>query len=90
MRQGCLLAPYLFFIVAEVLNAMVTREMELRKVRGIQLPFLNKQQVVAQYADNTSFTLLGKEEPASNLIYLLETFCLATGLVLNWTKSTGH
>jgi hypothetical protein len=25
-----------------------------------------------------------------NLIYTLETFCMASGLVLNWQKSSGH
>ena len=33
------LAPYLFLIVAEVLNAMVSQEMREGRVQGISLPF---------------------------------------------------
>ena len=54
------------------------------------MPFEGRQQIIAQYTDDTSFTLLGDEEKVRNLIYLLETFCLASGLVLNWTKSNGY
>ena len=83
VRQGCPLAPYLFLIVAEVLNAMVSQEMREGRVQGISPPFEGRQQIIAQYADDTSFTLFGDKEKVRCLVYLLETFCLATGLVLN-------
>ena len=88
--QGCPLALYLFLIVAEVLNAMVSQEMREGRVQGISLPFEGRQQIIAQYADDTSFTLFGDEEKVRCLVYLLETFCMATGLMLNWTKSNGY
>lgn len=59
-------------------------------MKGISLPVENRQQVLAQYVDNTLFTLLGEEESVRNLIYFLETFCGASGLVLNWQKSYGY
>jgi exonuclease III len=90
VRQGCPVAPYLFIIAAEVLNIMVMAEMVAGRVKGIELPFGNRQQIIAQYADDTSFTLRGEKEPVRNLIYILETFCAASGLVLNWGKSSGH
>ena len=90
VRQGCPLAPYLFLIVAEVLNAMVSQEMRAGRVQGISLPFKGRQQIIAQYANDTSFTLFGDEEKVRCLIYLLERFCMATGLVLNWTKSSRY
>jgi hypothetical protein len=46
IRQGCPLAPYLFLLVAEVLNAMVRKEVKTGTVRGISLPFGNRQQVI--------------------------------------------
>ena len=55
VRQGCLLAPYLFLIVAEVLNSMVVKETLNDRVQGSKLPFLDKQQIIAQYADDTYF-----------------------------------
>jgi hypothetical protein len=90
VRQGCPLAPYLFIIAAEVLNMMVKAEVVSGHVKGIELPCGNRQQIIAQYADDTSFTLRGEEESVRNLIYLLETFCAASGLVLNWRKSCGY
>ena len=89
VRQGCLLAPYLFLLVAEVLNAMVKRGMEQGQVKGVKLPG-DREQVTAQYADDTSFTLAGEEVPVRNLIRILNTFCLASGLVLNWQKSSAY
>jgi hypothetical protein len=90
VRQGCPVAPYLFIIAAKVLNIMVMTEMEAGRVKGIELPFSNRQQIIAQYVHNTSFTLRGEEESVRNLIYLLETFCAASGLVLNWRKLSGY
>jgi hypothetical protein len=57
MQQGCPLAPYLFFIVAEVLNASVKQAEGIGLVKGIQLPIDGKQQTLTQYVDDTSFTL---------------------------------
>ena len=90
VRQGCPLAPYLFLIVAEALNAMISQEMRAGRIQGISLSFEGCQQIIAQYANNTSFTLYGDEVKVRWLVYLLETFCLATGLVLNWTKSNDY
>lgn len=90
VRQGCPLAPYLFLIIAEILNTMVTKEMELGSVQDISLPVLGRHQIMAQYADDTSFTLLGDEEKVKNLIHILKTFCAASRLVLNWAKSCGY
>ena len=89
VQQGCPLAPYLFFIIAEVLNAMVKRGVKLGDIKGIKLPG-NREQITDQYANDTSFTLADEEEPVRNLIHTLNTFCLASGLVLNWQKSCAY
>jgi hypothetical protein len=89
VRQGCPLAPYLFLIIAEVLNAMVKQGMTLGDVKGVKLPG-GREQVTVQYADDTSFTLAGEEEPVRKLIQILNSFCLASGLVLNWQKSSAY
>jgi hypothetical protein len=89
VRQGCSLVPYLFLIIAEVLNAMVKRGMDLGSIKGIKLP-KEKEQVTAQYADDTLFILAGEEVPVCNLIQILNSFCLASGLVLNWQKSSAY
>lgn len=90
VRQGCPLAPYLFIIMAEALNVMVKSEVTLGNIKGITLPGNARQQTLAQYADDTSFTLLGEEQPIRYLLYTLDTFCMATGLIINWDKSCGY
>jgi hypothetical protein len=69
---------------------MVVSDVSVGRIRGIQLPLEGSQQVIAQYVDDTSFMLFGEERPVRNLIYTLDSFCLASGLVLNWLKSCGY
>jgi hypothetical protein len=72
------------------MNAMIKTEVAVGVVKEIKLPGGTRQQVIAQYANDTSSTLLGEEESLRCLIYILETFCLSFGLVLNWNKSSGY
>ena len=65
---------------------MVAAEMEFRRIKGIELPFKNRLQIIAQYADDTSFTLRGEKEAVRNLIYLLEIFYAASSLVINSSR----
>lgn len=89
VRQGCPIAPYLFLIVSEALNSLVKKHVDLGLVKGIVLPF-GKQQVLLHYADDTSFTLRGEQESVNHLVSLLQTFCAASGLELNWAKSRAY
>jgi hypothetical protein len=73
----------MFLIVAEVMNAMVKQELELGKVLGIELLGEGKQQVIAQYMDDTSLTLRGEKGSFKKLIYTVDTFYLSSELVLN-------
>jgi hypothetical protein len=57
VRQECPLVAYFFLVVAEVMNAMIKAEVSARMVKGINLPGRAHQQVIAQYADDTSLTL---------------------------------
>lgn len=69
---------------------MVQAEGRVGRVKGSTLPMRERQQILARNADDTSFTLLGEERSARNLINMLETFCMASRLVINWTKSSGY
>jgi len=60
VRQGCPLAPYLFLIVVEVMNSMFKEGVSHSLIKGIRLPVEDRQQVMAQCADDTSLTLLGR------------------------------
>lgn len=87
---SCPLAPYLFLIVAEVLNNMVKKGMKGGLVKGVSLPIEDRQQIIAQFAHDTSFTLHGKEEHVKNLLQISKLFCCSSRLVVNWLKSCGY
>lgn len=73
---------------------MVKKGVEMEVVKGVSLPVQGKEQVIAQFVDNTWFILQGEDSgeelPVKALIQLLDTFCLAYGLVVNWQKSCGY
>lgn len=56
---------------------------------GINLPGATSQQLTLQYADDTSFFVRAKEQ-VKTLIDILDTFALASGLVINWAKSSDY
>ena len=80
----------MFLIVVEALNVMVDKEIGKGRMEGMSISFARRQQTIAQYANNTLFTLLGDKKKVWNLVYMLDTFCLTIGLVLNWSKSSGY
>lgn len=82
VRQGCPLAPYLFLIVAEVLNFMVKEQARVEAIQGIQLPF-DRQKILLQYADDTTLILRGEEILVRHMILTLDTFCNASGIIFN-------
>jgi hypothetical protein len=90
VRQGCPLAPYLFLIIGEVLNLCIKAEVEVGRIRGITLPGALEQQTIAQYADDSSLTLRGEENIVSNAVLTLDSFSIASGLHLNWEKSSAY
>ena len=57
IRHGCLLAPYLFLIIGEILNYNVRREAQLRRIKGIEIPSAPEDQLIAKFADDTSLTI---------------------------------
>jgi hypothetical protein len=87
VRQGCPLAPYLFLLVGETLHAATRVAVAANKLSGIVLPDGVSQQTLLQYADDTTFTLVGEERNLLAISSLLQDFGHATGLVYNTRKS---
>lgn len=83
------LVSYLFFIVVEVLNSIIMIEANLGIVRKIQ-PIANLQQIMAQYANDTSLKLLGEETNIQYVMYIIEIFFLRLDFLLNSNKSSEH
>jgi hypothetical protein len=63
--------------------------MAIGEVKGIKLPY-GKEQVITQCTENTSFTLSREEVPVRKLMQILNTFCLASGLVINCQKLSAY
>jgi hypothetical protein len=83
LRQGDPLSPYLFLIAADVLQWLVKLDDVLWHplLDGAPCPVL-------QYADDTLIIMRGDGSAAWRLRLLLQQFELATGLRINYHKST--
>jgi exonuclease III len=90
VRQGCPLAPYLFLVVGEILNHTIKREVHRGRIKGIELPGALEPQTVAQYADDTSLTICGEEQPVRTTMRTLQSFSQASGLLINEEKSSAY
>jgi hypothetical protein len=87
VHQGCPLAPYLIVTVAKALNVV-------EKKCGIDwtyqrhlLPQCLTQQIISQYAHDTSFTMRVEEASMDNLVVIIKSFRFAYGVEINWHKS---
>jgi hypothetical protein len=90
VRQGCPLAPYLLLIIGEFLNFAIKREVGRGRIKGINLPGAPETQIIAQFADDTSLFIRGEEGPMRATAETLQQFSLASGLVINDSKSFAY
>lgn len=49
-----------------------------------------RQQIMAQYANDTSLTLRSEERNIRQVIYILQIFCMGLRLILKWNKLSGY
>ncbi|CAN6226415.1 unnamed protein product [Urochloa humidicola] len=83
LRQGDPLSPYLFLLVADVLQQMIKNTPGIRHLAAddVACPVL-------QYADDTLIVVRAKERDLLLLKAVLDKFSAATGLRINYDKST--
>jgi len=83
LRQGDPLSPYLFLLVADVLQQMIQKDPVIKH------PISSNQPCpVLQYADDTLILVSADAASVQRLKDLLDAFALATGLHINFHKST--
>ena len=88
LRQGDPLSPMLFNIVAEGLNGLMTNALEKRLFRGF-LSGTNKVEIsLLQYVDDTIFFGEATMENVRGIKAILRAFELASGLKINFAKSS--
>jgi hypothetical protein len=85
VRQGCLLALYLFILATDVLRHML--EDPKHEIEGLILPRGGCVQDQT-FADNTALYLKGTHNNMSKTRTILDLFCRASGAKVNWGKST--
>ncbi|WVZ49731.1 LOW QUALITY PROTEIN: hypothetical protein U9M48_001062, partial [Paspalum notatum var. saurae] len=83
LRQGDPISPYLFILVADVLQALITSSGEVHHPLVPSLPC-----PILQYADDTLLIIPALQEEVQALKTLLDLFSEATGLRINFQKST--
>jgi hypothetical protein len=83
LRQGDPLSPYLFILVADVLQIMLTQDATLRHPLAADRPC-----AVLQHADDTLIVASASSDAVQRLKELLGSFSQATGLAINYSKST--
>lgn len=83
LRQGDPLSPYLFLLVADLLQTMV------RSSGRVQHPIDSARPcAMLQYADDTLLVMKGELHGAQELLSILQKFSDATRLKINYNKST--
>lgn len=85
LRQGDPLSPYLFIIVADVLQRLIRNAFTLGKLSHPLSP--TTPCPVLQYADDTLIICKADAGAASHLKLVLDDFATATGLAINFHKS---
>jgi hypothetical protein len=82
LRQGDPLSPYLFLLVADVLQTLIKRDGHVKH------PLTPAETcAVLQYADDTMIVMEGDPANVCVLKMLLDIFSSATGLCINFQKS---
>lgn len=82
LQQGDPLSPYLFLIVADVLQVLIKSE-----GHGIRHPLVDQPCPMLQYADDTLLLIRAEIADVRWLRECLDLFAQATGLKINFHKS---
>ncbi|XP_008242862.1 PREDICTED: uncharacterized protein LOC103341160 [Prunus mume] len=88
LRQGDPLSPYLFLLVCEALSCNLTKLVQDGVINGIRVS--RRAPILSHlfFADDSLFFIKAEEENCSRLKGLLDDYCLASGQLINYEKSS--
>ncbi|GLT48339.1 hypothetical protein SLA2020_219710 [Shorea laevis] len=87
LRQGDPLSPFLFLIIAEGLNRLVSEAVKKRKLEGVEVGNRGFRILHLQYADDTILFGAATDENVWAMKGILRAFELVSGLKINFNKS---
>jgi hypothetical protein len=90
VRQGCPLVPYFFLVIGKILNHCIKCEACQGRIQGIEIPGAHEPQIMAQFADDTSLFVTAEELPVHATRDTLQSFCTASGLLINEKKNSAY
>jgi hypothetical protein len=89
LRQGCPLSPLLFILAMEALSLLLKSGQAEGKISGIKVSRTIKI-LHLLFADDVLIMTNGTLQEWIEIKEILLNFCKATGLTINWDKSTFH
>ena len=87
MWQGCPLAPFLFLLVAEAMSIHLLGTST--GIKGISLLTPGQEILEGEFADDTRVLLKGSLNNLQRTEVAINTFCMASGARINWSKIMG-
>ena len=87
LRQGDPLSPFLFVLMAEVLNKMISKALNLRQLRGLKISVNEILLSHLQFADDTLLFCEVDQQQLRLVKRLLFSFQALSGLAVNYKKS---
>ncbi|XP_048619867.1 uncharacterized protein LOC125590358 [Brassica napus] len=88
IRQGDPLSPYLFILCGEILSGLCKRAQRSGHLAGLRISIPAPRLNHLLFADDTMFFLNTDEESCSALMHILEQYKMASGQLINATKSS--
>ncbi|XVF73335.1 hypothetical protein PTKIN_Ptkin12aG0193100 [Pterospermum kingtungense] len=88
LRQGCPMSPFLFNLVAEALNVVLQKAIQLNFFSGLQVSNNGVRISHLQFVDDVIIFCELVDSQVINLKRILRCFQLASGLGINFAKSS--